>query len=211
MANDFSSNPFILDSPDLIAPTQAAPSQGAGGAFAAGDAFWVLTATNADGESVQSNEVTMTMVLNNKATLNWTQLQGATGYKLYRSLVTGVYGATSLVNVAIGAVSTIDDPGNALIAGTPPLVAYSLAVPTQGARILISKLKWKCGTGGIAGDNLSLRDAAGKEKWASFHTVTAATTSEEDVESDFWPPLESKGLKLVTISRGKLYVHLVGR
>lgn len=83
-----------------------------------------------------------------------------------------------------------------------------LLVPTAGARIQVSKFRWVVGTGGVAGDSISVTDSAGKEKWASFHTVTAATTSEEDSESDFFPPLEMKGLKLPTMARGKLYVYL---
>ena len=210
MANDFSNNPLILDTVDAIAPTMGAPSQAAGGAFAAGNTFWVLTAFNADGESVKSNEVTLNMVLNNKATLSWTQLPGATGYRLYRSLVSGVYGATSKVNVSIGVVGTIDDPGNALIAGSPPASQYSLLT---GQIIRISKLRWKVGTGGVAGDNILLTDAAGKPKYAGFHTVTNANTYEEDQSSDFIPPLPCLGLKLPTmgtasVTRGKLYVYL---
>lgn len=204
MANDFSNNPLVLDTVNVIPPTMGAPSQAAGGAFAAGNTFWVLTAKNADGESLKSNEVTLNMVLNNKATLSWSAIPGATGYNLYRSLVSGVYGATSKVNVTIGAVTTIDDPGNALIAGTPPLTAYTLIPgPMQ-----ITKLRWRVGTAGAAGDNLSLTDAAGKVKWASFHTVTAATTFEEDTESDFIPPLPVNGLNLVTLTLGKLFVYL---
>lgn len=208
MANDFSTNPFVLDTVNVIPPTMGAPSQAAGGSFAAGNTFWVLTAKNADGESLQSNQVTLNMVLNNKATLSWSAIPGATGYNLYRSLVSGVYGANSKVNVTIGAVTTIDDPGNALVAGTPPLAAYSLAVPTPGAKLYITKVRWNVGTGGAANDTLKLTDAAGKVKWESFHTVTAATTFEEDVESDFIPPLPCLGLNLPTMTRGKLFVYL---
>lgn len=87
--------------------------------------------------------------------------------------------------------------------------AGDLLVPTAGARLRIQKLLWVVGTGGVAGDNISVTDSAGKEKWASFHTVTAATTAEEDTESDFYPPLDILGLKLPTMTRGKLYVYLV--
>jgi len=204
VANDFSINPLALDTVNVIPPTMGAPSQAAGGSFAAGNTFWVLTAKNADGESIKSNEVTLNMVLNNKATLSWSAIPGATGYNLYRSLVSGVYGATSKVNVSIGAVTTIDDPGAALVAGTPPLTAYTLI----SGPMWLTKIRWRVGTGGVAGDNVSLTDAAGKVKWASFHTVSNANTFEEDTESDFIPPLPVNGLNLPTITRGKLFVYL---
>lgn len=86
--------------------------------------------------------------------------------------------------------------------------ATDLLVPTAGAPIRVAKFRWVVGTGGVAGDNISVTNSAGKEVWAAFDTVTAATTAEEDKESDFYPPLEMKGLKLPTMSRGKLYVYL---
>lgn len=213
MANDFSSNPLILDTVDAVAPNMGAPSQAAGGAFAAGNTFWVLTAFNADGESVKSNEVTLNMVLNNKATLSWTQIPGATGYRLYRSLVSGVYGATSKVNVSIGAVGTIDDTGAALIAGQPPATQYSLLT---GQVLRISKLRWKIGQNvAAAGDKIILTDAAGKVKYEGFHSVGNNNAFEEDQSSDFIPPLPVNGLKLPQLgttaaggTHGKLYVYL---
>jgi hypothetical protein len=86
--------------------------------------------------------------------------------------------------------------------------ATDLLVPTAGARIQVSKLRWVVGTGGAANDTISVTDSAGKEKWSSFHTVTAATTAEEDTESDFFPAIDMLGLKLPTMTRGKLYVYL---
>lgn len=212
MANDVSSNPYILDTPNVVPPVMAAPSQAVGGAFAAGNTFWVLTAVNAFGETLQSNEVTLLMVLNNKATLNWAVVPGAASYVLYRSLSSGVYTGGSKVNVAIspGSVVTIDDPGAALISGDPPLVGATgdLLVPTAGAPIKVSKFRWVVGTGGVAGDTLRVTDSANKVKWEKFNTVTAATTAEEDAEASFFPPLALSGLRLPAISRGKLYVYL---
>jgi len=99
-----------------------------------------------------------------------------------------------------------DFSSNPFVIDTPG--ATDLLVPTAGARLAITKLRWVVGTGGVAGDNISVTNSAGKEIWSKFDTVTAATTYEEDAESDFIPPLVTKGLKVPTMSRGKLYVYL---
>lgn len=83
---------------------------------------WKITAINATGETIGSFEATFNVTsLTNKVTLTWTQITGATGYKVYRTDVPGTYGATSL-RATLGAVGTYDDDGAALSAGTPPVV-----------------------------------------------------------------------------------------
>lgn len=99
-----------------------------------------------------------------------------------------------------------DFTSNPFIIDTPG--ATDLLVPVAGAKISITKLRWVVGTGGVAGDNVSVTNSAGKEIWAKFNTVTAATSFEEDAEENFIPPLPVKGLKVPTMSRGKLYVYV---
>lgn len=86
--------------------------------------------------------------------------------------------------------------------------ATDLAVPVAGAKIYITKLRWVVGTAGVAGDNISVTNSAGKEIWAKFNSVTSNATFEEDAEENFIPPLPVKGLKVPTMSRGKLYVYV---
>jgi len=63
----------------------AAPNIG-GGTFAAGTYFWVITGTDALGETTASNEATAVVALNGTVTLTWNQLpQGTTGVKVYRA------------------------------------------------------------------------------------------------------------------------------
>lgn len=90
-----------------------------GGTFAAGSYFWKLTATNANGETIGSNEVTATLALNGTQIINWTAISGATGYKLYRGTSAG--GQDKLITtISSGATVTYTDTGAAGTAATVP-------------------------------------------------------------------------------------------
>jgi hypothetical protein len=89
-----------------------------GGTFAAGTYFWTVTATNRSGETIGSNQVTATLVLNGTQVLNWTAVTGATGYRIYR-------GPGSLMNTwvaSVGAVLTYTDTGTSVYGSCPPAV-----------------------------------------------------------------------------------------
>jgi len=89
--------------------------------------YYVVTALNAVGETIQSSEVQALIDdVTKKVTITWEQVTGATGYRLYRTTVLGVYGAASLVveNVGIDATSYIDD-GSVTVTGTSPLANLS--------------------------------------------------------------------------------------
>lgn len=88
-----------------------------GGTFAAGTYFWKVTATDAFGETVGSNEVSATLVASGTQVINWTAVTGATGYKVYRGTTAG--GQDKLVTT-LGAVTTYTDTGTAGTAGTVP-------------------------------------------------------------------------------------------
>lgn len=98
---------------------------GAGGTFTAGSVFWVLTAVDADGESLKSNEVTSVMTATSTQIFTWAAVTGATGYKLYRGTATGVYNKRV---VALGLVTTYTDLGNAGTSASPPAVATDVGV-----------------------------------------------------------------------------------
>lgn len=111
---------FLTDSATgnaLTAPVVTDGGAAAGGAFAAGTYYWVVTAINSRGETIASNEISKTLTLNQKETLNWGAVSGATGYKVYRGTVSGI----QTVRVAtLGAVTTYEDTGTAGTAATVP-------------------------------------------------------------------------------------------
>lgn len=86
----------------LAPPVQAAATKTSGGSFAAGIYYWVITAYNSRGETIASNEVNQNPILNQKVTLNWATVAGASGYKIYRGTTSGVwdYLVTTITNPA---------------------------------------------------------------------------------------------------------------
>ena len=104
----------------LAAPVQSALSTlTTGGTLPATTAyFYVVTALNNAGETIKSNEQTVTTgaTATNSITVSWAAITGATGYKVYRGTATGV----ETVFYAVGAVTTFVDTGAASTAGTPP-------------------------------------------------------------------------------------------
>lgn len=96
---------------------------GDGGIWAqVGQYYWVITAYNATGETVASLEVTKNVdVTTKRVTLTWAQVTGASGYKVYRSTVSGAYTTPCLVAmVSGGATLQYIDGGGALSPGAPP-------------------------------------------------------------------------------------------
>lgn len=137
---------IALDSVTLSCPWTFASVLGA----AAGGGVWGSTGTygyrisslNATGESGAQDEITVIVDdTTKKVTLSWTQVPGATGYKLYRTATPGTYGATTLRTTIVGGatVSFIDD-GSATITGTLPtanttagwLLSAVLSAPAAG-------------------------------------------------------------------------------
>ena len=121
----------------LIPPTQLTLSTlNVGGNLAAATYVWVVTALDASGETTPSNEVTATWVAaNGQATLTWTVVPNATGYKVYRGSVAG--GENTLVTTITNAgINTYTDTGTAGTAATPPLTnsaALGMTVATTPA------------------------------------------------------------------------------
>lgn len=102
----------------LSAPTLAlGTTTASGGTFAAGTYYWVITATNDYGETVASNEVSQTLVLNDSQDLSWGAISGATGYNIYRGTAAG---SEDVLVSSVGAVTTYTDTGTAGTAATVP-------------------------------------------------------------------------------------------
>lgn len=95
----------------LGAPSFTSATIGAGGSLAAGAYFYKITAVNANGETVVSTEKTATSAAsNNTATLVWASLTGATGYRIYRTVVGGLTNTETFL-IQVGNVTTYADTG----------------------------------------------------------------------------------------------------
>jgi hypothetical protein len=117
----FAPDPITLSSPFGFTATLGAPA--GGGVWAStGVRGYKITALSALGESGPSAEITINIDdTTKKVTLNWTQVAGATGYKIYRTDTPGTYGASSLrTTIGSGATVTFLDDGSATTTGTPP-------------------------------------------------------------------------------------------
>lgn len=111
-----------LSKPWTVTATLGAAGQG-GVWSLLGQYYWVVTALNALGETIASLEATVNVdVATKKVTISWVQVPGATGYKVYRSTVSGVYETPALRStIGNGATTAFVDNGSAASAGAPPI------------------------------------------------------------------------------------------
>jgi len=110
---------FSCFPPPIAAPTGlAVTGSTTGGTLTAGSYYWVITAVNTN-ESANSNEVSATLTgTTASASLTWTAVTGATGYKIYRGTTGG--GENILVTtITSGSTVTYTDIGSGTSA-TPP-------------------------------------------------------------------------------------------
>jgi hypothetical protein len=133
---------------NISSPTLTAVSSATGGTFAAGAYYWVITATNANGETIKSNEVTKTLTGSaSSVALSWDQVDGATGYKVYRGASAG--GEDKLITtLSSGSVLTYTDTGTVGTTATPPSsntavnsANTAVAIAPVTARILQGELQ----------------------------------------------------------------------
>lgn len=113
----------VYRSRDLPPPVQsAATTATTGGTLPATTPYYyVVTATNANGETIASNEVTITTgaTATNTVTLSWATVIHAYGYKVYRG--TAAAGENALLTtITSGATLTYTDTGTAGTAFSPP-------------------------------------------------------------------------------------------
>jgi hypothetical protein len=92
---------------------------GTGGTFTAGTKYWKVTATNANGETLPSNEVSATLTSTSTQVINWTTIAGATNYNIYRGTIPG---QENVLVATVGAVTTYTDTGATGTAQQPQLV-----------------------------------------------------------------------------------------
>lgn len=111
-------NPQGTPTQYVTGPTQNVPTtSAAGGTLAAGTYFYKVTALTAAGESTAVGETSVTTTgTTSSNTVTWTQVTGATGYRIYRGTAAGAENTY----FAVGAVGTFTDTGAAGTAGSPP-------------------------------------------------------------------------------------------
>ena len=107
------------------APTGLTGTASAGGTFTAGSVYWKVTALFGTGETTGSNEFTLSVTANQKVTLTWTPVNGATGYKVYRGTTAG---SENVLVGSVGPVATFVDTG---AAGTAATIPASSTAPTN--------------------------------------------------------------------------------
>lgn len=119
--------------PTIAAPVAtSATASGTGGTLAAASYFYKITATNANGETIGSNEVTATTTgTTSSIALLWAGVTGATGYKVYRGAASGAYTAVPSFVIASGATLTFTDVGGAGTSATLPTTNSTGAVIPQ--------------------------------------------------------------------------------
>lgn len=102
------------------APTANTPTTSTtGGTLAAATYYYVITATNAYGEALNSNEVSVTTTgTTSSNTITWATVTGATGYRVYRG--TAAAGENTYYAVSGGSTATFTDTGAAGTAASPP-------------------------------------------------------------------------------------------
>ena len=106
-------------------------SAATGGTLAAATYYYVVSAINAQGETLKSNELSITTTgATSSNTVSWAAITGATGYRVYRGTATGA----QTVYYAVGAVTSYVDTGSTATAGTPSGTnTTGLATPVQAA------------------------------------------------------------------------------
>lgn len=105
----------------LAAPVQSALATATtGGTITAGTYRYVVTAINASGETIASNEQTIvTTGSTSTVTVTWSAVTGATGYKLYKTAAGGASG-TELLYKTVGLVTSDVDTSPGSPAGAFP-------------------------------------------------------------------------------------------
>jgi hypothetical protein len=180
-------SPPTSNTASILSPTISRTPSGSGGTFAAGTYYWVLTATNANGETLRSNEVSATLSgTTSSVTINWSQITGATGYKLYRGTAAGAENAL-ITTIGSGATITYTDTGSAGSGGAPPLA--STAVINAPASLV--------STPSTVNGNL----AAQQYFWeVTAKTAAGETTASNEVNSTFTTATSSTALSWSSVT-----------
>jgi hypothetical protein len=114
-----------------------AAAQVTGGTLPAGPRFYVVTATNAAGESTPSSEVTVTVTgTTSLVNLSWGYVTGATGYDIYEGPTLGGENVR-LASVSGGNRTTYTDHAGGGPAATPP-TSNTAVIPARPMWVPVS-------------------------------------------------------------------------
>jgi hypothetical protein len=146
----------------MAVPTISGTIPSSGGSLAPTTTYYYqITATNAQGETLGSSTVTGTTASTLKQiTVSWSQIAGATGYKIYRNTSNSfISGSLLLTTITNGTTVSYLDTGTATTAGLPPTTTTGTGITIQG---------WKGQSGnifsvfsGTAGSNALTINGAG--------------------------------------------------
>lgn len=117
----------------LPAPTGlVATPFASGGTLAAGTYYYRVSAVNANGQTLASTEVSSGALTGStsRVVLTWTAVNGATGYRVYRSTVSGTYTTPALL--ASPSPATYTDTGGSVGAGAPLTTATATSNIDEG-------------------------------------------------------------------------------
>jgi hypothetical protein len=133
--------------PPFLFPITVTPN---GGALTAGPHSYVITATRVtdngvaptftrvSGETVASNEITVTNAAGDANSLNWPSVPGASGYRVFRSGTPGVYADTLIATLTGENTTTFVDTGLATAVGTPPVANGALKRPATNSSYYVT-------------------------------------------------------------------------
>ncbi len=122
------SNNFL----DLAAPSGISAANGSAGSVP-GTVCYTVTATNANGETVATNNSgTVTPGGTHVVNVTWSQVTGATGYKIYRNTSCSfTSGSLFLTTITSGSITTYQDTATSTSAGLPPTTVTGGTVDIQ--------------------------------------------------------------------------------
>lgn len=168
-----------LGASTLNAPTTATT----GGALAAATYYYVVTALNAVGEALKSNEVSIvTTGTTSTVSLTWSAVTGATSYRVYRGTAAGAQN----VFYAPGNVTSFTDTGAANTAGSPPSTNTTNGVLVSNTSVTASsriQLTVNAPGGTVGSPYVSTRTAA-----TSFVIVSTSSTDTSTVAYEIFEP-----------------------
>jgi hypothetical protein len=135
-----------------------------GGTLAAGTYYWKVSALNAVGETLASNEVTATTTgTTSSQPLSWTAVAGAVSYNIYRGTTPGgenvKYNTASTSFMDTGAAGTTASPVTSQTTATP--VVVFLSILKSGGTIGDNTHRVVSSYSLAANDSLSLKDYLG--------------------------------------------------
>lgn len=158
----------------LPAPIANTPTTStSGGSLTAGTYYYVVTAKNALGETLASNEVSITTTGSTSSnTITWGAVSGATSYDVYRGTAAGAENK----QYALGNVTTFTDTGAAASAVLPPTSNTTSNAPTMNRAVIVTDERFVVAIG-AAGDPRRIQWCSQEDytQWTATATNTAGS------------------------------------